>query len=446
MRFNQWRNGRHPARRIAPVITMGAAMVLLATGCATPAAEAGPVELTVQTWGDAVITQRMFGAYTAAYPDDAANQTFKISTGGASDGEAVDKFRLQLAAGEGIPDIVQLNYSALPEFAEAGILADVSPFVTDYLGNVTSAAQTLMQYKDQYLAFPYEVKNKLWFYRTDLFEQAGIDVSAVKTQEDFIKAGEALRAVAPDSSIWNIGPNPPEYVWAQIVSGNGARYSTQDPCEFVIADDEGTAAAFQAMKDLRESGVVNTGIDDFSPEWQAGLADGTIASVPIASWFPQFLEQYAPDLAGKWAVTTWPSIGGAENGGGSGSAGSIFVIPEASQHKEEAAAFLAKLFMTKEGSMGFAEAQPGYIPNVTAALEDPSIKNNAYFGTSLVDAFEAASDAYAIFPYDPAALKETGVLQEQMVAYLASADQDPSAFLQAAQDELTAQVGCPYVQ
>ncbi|MFE7846756.1 ABC transporter substrate-binding protein [Microbacterium sp. NPDC057407] len=436
---------RMNARSIALMAT--AALVAVgATACssADEPQDEGPVELTFQVWGDTGIAEKQWESYAEAFPEEAEGVTMNVVSAGDNDGDAMQKLRLQLASGEDVPDIVQLNYSALPEFAESGVLTDVKPYVEDYLGNVTAAADTLMQYKDQYLAIPYEVKEKLWFYRTDLFEQAGIDVTQVKTQDDFIEAGEKLKAVAPNSSIWNIGPNPPEYVWAQIVSGNGARYSQQEPCEFVIAGDEGTADAFRAMKELRESGVVNTTFDDFSPEWQAALADGTVASVPIASWFPQFLQSYAPDLAGKWAVTTWPEIGGAVDGAGSGSGGSIFVIPTASEHPEEAAEFLAKSMMTKEGSLAFATANPGYLPNVPDALNDPSILENEYFGTSLVDAFIAAADTYEIFPYDPASLKTTQVLQEQMVAYLASDEEDPASFLQAAQDELTAQVGCPY--
>ena len=418
--------------------------VLMALSLTTWASEAGAanVPIKLQLWGDTSIAEKQFAQYLKSFPKESAGQTLIVSSAGKGDQEALQKFRLQLAAGKNIPDIIQLNYSALPEFAEAGVLADISPYVKKYLANVTPAARTLMTYNKKYFAFPYEVKAKLWFYRTDLFKQAGIDVTTVKTQSDFIAAGKKLQTVAPNSSMWNLGTNPAQYAWAMIVSGNGASYSQKTPCKITVGTDKGTAAAFRAIKDLRESGVVNTKFDDWTPEWQAGLADGTIASTLLASWFPQFLQQYAPDLAGKWGVTTWPTIGGAK--GGSESAGSVFVITKASKNKAAAAAFLANSLMTKKGAKDFALANPGYLPNVESALNDPAIRNSKYFGTSLVDAYKAASKSYSIFPFDPAALKETSVLQAQMALYLASNEKDPSSFLKTAQEELTAQVGCPF--
>lgn len=403
-------------------------------------ADSGPI--TMQVWGDTSIAKAQFAQYQEAFPDESEGLVLEVSSAGQNDSDSLEKFRLALASGQNIPDILQLNYSAIPEFAEAGVLSDIAPYVADYIENVTPAAQALMQYAGQYLAFPYEVKAKLWFYRSDLFAEAGIDVAQVTTQADFIAAGERLREMFPDSYMWNLGPNPEQYTWAMIVSGNGAQYSTQEPCEITVGSDPGTAAAFEAIKTLRESGVVNDQFDDWSPEWQAALADGTLSSTLLASWFPQFLEQYAPDLAGKWAVTTWPEIGGAV--GGSDSAGSVFVIPEGAEHKEAAAAFLAGSLMTAEGAKSFAQGNPGYIPNVVALFDDPDISQNAYFGPSLIEAYKAASETYSIFPFDPAALKETAVLKDQMANYLASDEQDPSAFLQAAQDQLTSQIGCPF--
>jgi ABC-type glycerol-3-phosphate transport system substrate-binding protein len=204
------------------------------------------------------------------------------------------------------------------------------------------------------------------------------------------------------------------------------------------------ADAYQAMKDLRDSGVVASSIDDFTPQWQSGLADGTVASTLGASWLPAFLEQYAPDLKGKWAVTTWPEIGGAV--GGSEAGGAIFVIPDASKHKTEALDFLTKTLMTQKGAASYMKNNPSYIPNVTALLEDPSVQNNAYFGPSLIKTYLEASKNYKIFSYDPAANKETTELSAQLANYLSSSDKSPSSYLQTAQSQLTSQVGCPYTK
>lgn len=436
-------------RKVA--LLAGAAIVIsglsACSGTATPstsADDAGP--FTVQVWGDVKNAERQFAAYKTAFPDKAKNQDAKVVSAGANDSDAVAKLRLQLSSGKDIPDVVQLNYSELPEFAESGVLTDLAPYAAAYVPNVTKAAQTLMQYGDKQLAFPYEVKQKLWFYRTDMFAKAGIDVTTVKTQDDFIAAGKKLQAAFPTSYIWNVAANPQQYQWGMIVSGNGARYSTKSPCEITVGSDPGVAKAFTALRDLRDSGVVDTKHDDFTPEWQSGLADGTIASTLGASWLPSFLQQYAPDLAGKWGVTTWPEIGGATDGAGSEAGGSIFVIMNASKHKQAAADFLGGSLMTPEGTGAFLKVQPGYVPNVTALLDTPAVQDNAYFGTSLIKAFVASAETYKLFPFDPAANKQTTVLSAQLANYLSSSDSSPASYLKTAQDQLASQVGCPFQQ
>lgn len=432
----------HSTRRSATTLMTLALGVgaLVVSGC-TPSGNDGRAELKIQVWGDTQYTDTMADLYADVASEEAGDVSIEVISAGQGDGEAVEALRLALSSGQDIPDIVELNYSQVAEFAEAGVLADLGELIAPYEGGLSQAALELSQYDGVTVAVPYEVKSKLWFYRSDLFEQAGIDVAQVHTQEDFIAAGEQLQETFPDSYIWNLGPNPQGYAWGMIVSGNGAQFSTPDPCEIVVGTDEGTAAAFQAIHDLRGSGVVATSYDDFSPEWQAALADGTLASTLGASWLPLFLTQYAPDLAGKWEVTTWPEIGGAV--GGSDAGGSVFVIPEASPDKEVAANFLATMLMEEDGARAFA-AEVDYIPNVVAVQSDPALAENDYFGSSLMQAYQEADADYALFPFDPSYASEFSVLQGAMTEYLASEDESPTSFLQTAQDQLTAQIGCPY--
>jgi ABC-type glycerol-3-phosphate transport system substrate-binding protein len=274
-----------------------------------------------------------------------------------------------------------------------------------------------------------------------MFAAAGIDVASVKTQADFIAAGKKLQAKYPHSYIWNLAPNPVGYVLGEITSGNGSMIYDRDAKSFVVDSNPGLRQAFTALKELRTSGVVNTKFDDFTPDWQKALADGTLPSVPIASWFTTFLPQYAPDGAGKWGVTTWPEIGGAV--GGSEAGGSVFVIPAKASNKAAAAEFLASMFMTTEGSTAVFK-QAGQVPNVVAAQSDPAVVNNPYYGADVINAFKAAGKDYKLFPYDPASLAEQTILQNALAKYLASDATDPSAALQEAQQQMTSQIGDPW--
>lgn len=427
--------------------TLAVAMLALAACSSEPAppsdTAAPDAKITMLTWGDAKYARNQFDLYKTNFPDDAKQQTLDVVVGGQNDGDAVNKFRLALSSGRDIPDIMQLNYSAVAEFASQGQLTDIEPYVSSVLPGMSQAAKTLMQYDGKYIAFPYEVKTKLWYYRKDMFAAAGIDVAQVKSQADFIEAGKKLRLKYPNSYIWNLAPNPQAYILGEITSGNGSKIYDKVAGKFVVETDPGIRKAFVALKDLRNSGVVNTRYDDFTPDWQSGLADGSLASVPIASWFTTFLPQYAPDGTGKWGVTTWPEIGGAV--GGSEAGGSVFVIPARAANKAAAAKFLSSVFMTSKGSIA-AFKQSGQIPNVLDAQSDPAVVNNAYYGADLIHAFNAADKDFKLFAYDPASLKELATLQNALAKYLASGDSDPSSYLAEAQQQMTAQIGNPYQQ
>lgn len=440
---------RSTARRFA---ALGCGLVIAAglaacSGSASPSAaptSAAPnATISAMTWGDAKYLQGQFRIYQHLFPTDAKQQKISVSVAGQNDSDAVNKFRLELSSHQNVPDIVELNYDEVAEFASQHQLTDLRPYVDSYLPAMTSAAKTLMQYHGSYVAVPYEVKEKLWYYRKDMFAAAGIDPAKVKTQADFIAAGKKLQAKYPHSYMWNLAANPQPYVLGEITSGNGSKIYDKSSGKFVAGTDPGLRQAFSSLKALRDSGVVDTKFDDFTPDWQKALADGTLASVPIASWFDTFLPQYAPKLAGHWGVTTWPEIGGAH--GGSEAGGSVFVIPAAAQNKAAAAKFLTDVFMTRQGSAAVAK-QYGEIPNVTAAEADPAVTHNPYFGSALIDGFKAANASYKLFPYDPAALKELTILQSALANYLSSAATDPSSYLQSAQQQMVAQIGNPYQQ
>jgi ABC-type glycerol-3-phosphate transport system substrate-binding protein len=444
--------GRRQRGRPAQIFLRGlvVAAVALAVSAAAyastrAASGSAAVKLSLLTWGDPKYAQGQFALFQKYFPKDATGQSLSVVLGGANDADAVNAFRLRLASGHNIPDIVELNRSEVAEFAASGQLANLQPYLQSYIPNMSKAAQTLMQYNGSVVAVPYEVKEKLWYYRKDMFAAAGIDPTKVKTQAQFIAAGHKLQAKFPNSYIWNLAASPQAYILGEITSGNGSQIFDQKTGKFVVANNPGLRKAFQAMAALRASGVVDTQFDDFTPQWQSGLADGTIASVPIAEWFSTFLPQYAPKLTGKWGVTTWPDIGGAGNGAGSEAGGSVFVVPKASKNAAAAAKFLADMYMTKTGSLLLFKHYNG-IPNVVAAQNDPSVSKNPFYGASLINAFKAASPTYKIFPYDPAAISEITILNSALDTFLASGSSDPTSALQTAQKQLTAQIGNPYKQ
>jgi multiple sugar transport system substrate-binding protein len=425
------------------VLAVGAS----AKSSSSSSAVEGPAKaaLTVQLWGSTTTYGNLWKAYKKNFPKDAQKQTLKLTSAGATDQNSVSSFRLELSSGQNIPDIILLNRTEVPEFAATGQIANIGPLIQKYLPGMSASAKALMSYNGKYIGVPYNINEKLWFYRKDMFAAAGINVNQVKTQADFIAAGKKLQAKYPGDYIWNIASSPQAYVVGELESGNGTTIFDKKTGKFVAASNPGLKEAFQSLQQLRASGVVDTQFDDFSPQWQAALASGQVASVPSGSWMADFLPTYAPKLAGEWGVTTWPSLGGDKNGGGSEAGGPVMVIPSQipTADKDAAVRFLIDMFMTKKGSL-LSYPIGNIVPNVVAAQNAPAVRNNAYFGSSLINAYKAASANYKVMNYDPAALQEIQIINNSLDTFLASGSTNPSSALATAQQDMSSQIGNPF--
>jgi ABC-type glycerol-3-phosphate transport system substrate-binding protein len=446
-------------RKTFAVLTVVVMMISLFTACGgggsqptdsaaapaenTNAAETGgatePVKITFMVWGSTEYAARYVDAVYSAYPDLKDKYIVEPQVGGKGDGDVAQKIRLQLAAKGEMPDIVQFNRTQLSEFAEAGVLEDLAPVYEPVSDDLLEGAKQLVTYNGNYVAFPYEMKAKLWFYRQDLFDQAGIDPANIKTLEDFIEAGKVLHEKIPNTYITNLGSEIPGYWLGMLLSGNGARI-TDENGNFVVANDPGIRKAFEATKTLRDSGVT-ANISDWTPDWEKGFADGTIASSLIGSWFKMFLPQYAADQAGKWAVAQFPVIADAE--GGSEAGGSVYVIPKDAPHKKEAIDFLSKAVLTKEGNLALHK-ELTLTPVLKSAISDPVVQQpDSFFGESLPQAESEALANLKVFPFDPSSDLEFKILNQYLTKHVQDGE-DLEKALQNAQADMESQIGNPY--
>ena len=196
------------------------------------------------------------------------------------------------------------------------------------------------------VAVPFQLKPKVWFYRKDLFEQAGIEPAQIKTFDDYIAAGHRLHEKLPKSYIMNIGDQPDtDLYWMMLSNWKDARVADRDGT-YQITKNPDFAQVLDWLKAWRTSGIaLNT--DNWSADWQPAFADGTIAGSLIASWMTDFLPKFAPQQGGRWGITSWPEFDrrGSNNGGG------IFTIPAGAKNKEAAFEFVSKMLLEPKGAL-----------------------------------------------------------------------------------------------
>ena len=175
--------------------------------------------------------------------------------GGAGDGDCAEKIRLALSANENLCDFCVLNYTQIPEFARAGALVDISESMKPYEATMTAAAARLSRYGEEVVGVPFEVKTKVWFYRSDIFDECGIDVKDIVDTDAFIAAGKKVQERYPNSYMWNLGSQIAGYSVYLTLSGNGASFSDENG-EYNIASDAGTRLMLEDYKKMVDAGVI----------------------------------------------------------------------------------------------------------------------------------------------------------------------------------------------
>ena len=416
----------------------------------------GPT-LKLMTWGGPESSQRRDAGLRSVYPD---LPPIEVIVPGSGDFDVASAYRLALASGEDIPDMIQLNRTQVAEFAAADELHDLGEAYAPVKDDLYAGAIELVTYDEKFVCFPFELKSKLFYYRADLFQEAGIDPAALTSVTSFIDAGKALTAKFPNSHILNLGPSPAQYWIGELLSAYpDARFADEEG-NYQITTHPGFAATFTFLKDIAASGVALP-IDDWSSDWQQSWDQEAIAGSLLANWLKFFLPTFAPDQGGKWKVGLWPQLDPlADQQYGSEAGGSVFIVPKRAKNADQAVDYLSKMFLDKQGSLAvygttgttplLKSAKDDFLAAVRGATKpadmseaDWAIQPANYFGPEYFDVELASYDYVKILPYDPSAAEEIPILLDWLIKFLAG-DADLESALKSAQDDMESQIGNPY--
>ena len=414
--------------------------------------EREPVTITYQIWGGEDRLNWQAEAFQELFPEEASWITVDYVSGGANDIESLQKFRLSLASGVDIPDLLQMNNNNLFEWVRSGVVVDLTDRIEGEGIALMRGAKALVEYSDRVWAVPTQVKSKAWFYRPDLFAKAGIDVSRIKSFDDFVQAGKIMRDSLDDTFIVNMGNNPAHYWWDMMMLGYEDLQIANEDGTFNIVSDKRFAEIFQRVATISTSGIALP-IDDWASDWQPAIAEGRIASFLTQSWMVEFLRNFAPDQGGLWEIAPWPEFSRI------GGQGGVCVIPSASKHQDAAFTYISSIQLTPEGKIAMWKKN-GIAPTTTAGKEKllellPTLKNDMtpeewdksllkYYGPDFMDKIFATADNISLFAYDPAYGAEKSILLRHLVSYI-QGDESLTEALSLAQKDMEQQIGNPYL-
>lgn len=338
---------------------------------------------TLTYWSWSTAAKAKVAAFEAAYPQ------VKVKWANvASGGDEYVKLTNAIKAGSGVPDAVQFEYTALPQFELAKDLVDLSKYG---MGSVKSefssgAWSNVVSGKSIY-ALPEDSGPMALLYNKAIFDKYGIAVP--KTWDEFAADAQKLHQADPNEYLTSDGGDG-LFASSMIWQAGGHPYSVDGTKVTVNLQDAGTKKWTAVWNKLVE-GKLLAPTPSYSDDWYKQLGNGQIASLVSAAWMPGLLESSAAPASGNWRVAPMPTYDGGKaasaNYGGSAEA-----VTKQSKNPALAAAFIKWINTSDAGVQALIDS--GAFPSTVKQLEASALADQApkYFGGQKINQiFLAAS-------------------------------------------------------
>ncbi|WP_330287108.1 ABC transporter substrate-binding protein [Streptomyces sp. NBC_00576] len=337
-----------------------------------------PTELTFWTWVPEIAQE--IALFEKKYP------AIKVKAVNAGQGTPeYTKLRTALKAGSGAPDMVQIEYQAIPTFTITDSLLDLRPYGVSALKSqfVDWTWSQVSGSGGEVWAVPQDTGPMGMLYRQDIFDKHGIEVP--KTWDEFAEAARKLHKADPNVYLTNLAANQVA-AWHGLLWQAGAKpYITSGKSDITISVDDAVSKKLGAFwGGLAQEGVI--GVEpDFTDSWYAALNKGKYATWLTGAWGPAFLSGSAKDTSGKWRAAPMPqwdaSAPSAGNWGGSTTA-----VIRSTKNPIAAAQFAQFINSDPETAKMFATKQ-FFFPATKALLADASYIGDtpAFYGGQKVN-------------------------------------------------------------
>ncbi len=340
-----------------------------------------PTKLTFWTWvPDIELEVAMF---EEEYPE------IDVTVENVGQGLAhYQKLRSALEAGEGAPDVAQMEYQYIPSFVLSESLLDLAPYGADDIsGDYVEWAWNQVSPGDEVWGIPQDVGPMGNLYREDILAAAGI-TEPPATWEEYATAAQAVKD-ATGSYISNVGATQAGqmigFFWQAGVKPFG--YDGAETVTIDVNSDEAKKVA-DYWTELIQADLISTDVD-FNDEWYQGLANGKYAGWLTAAWGPVFLQGTAEGTSGLWRAAPLPQWSEGENVSGNWGGSSDAVL--ATSENPIAAYKLAEFINHDEASAMSLATEQFLFPPQVSVLEDPAFvdQQSEFYGGQEVNALFA---------------------------------------------------------
>jgi arabinosaccharide transport system substrate-binding protein len=347
----------------------------------------GPVELELWTFQEVHISfyERMAELWNEQNPD----RQIVLNATAYPYGDMHNNLLVALQSGSGAPDIVDIEISRFPNFLRGNVqLRDMSDFVDPVRDDFVEARFDIYSQNDAVYGLPFHVGLSVMYYNTAIMDQAGVDIDAIDTWDDYIEAG---RQVVENTDAWMTTVEATEQwsFWPLITQQQSNIFGSDGS---VTLDNQTNIDTLQMLHDMvYEHEIARTTPGGFhhAEEYYGFMAEGGAASIWMPLWYMGRFTDYMDDLQGNVAIRPLPrfSEGGFRSAGmgGTGTA-----VPIQGEHVELAAEFLAYAKLSEEGNILLWEELGFDPPRSSVWTSDELAQENKYtdFFTNGTQIFE----------------------------------------------------------
>lgn len=323
-----------------------------------------------------------------------------------------DKLNSAIQNGYGTPDVVQLEYSVLPQYAVSGQLVDITDRTRGMSSFFTPGTWSSVGINDEVYGLPLDSGPMAFFYNKSVFDAAGVDATKIRTWDDYYRAAKKLKKIgvyiaadSGDASFFN------SMVW--LAGGRPFRTSKDGRTVSIsLTSDKGTKSFATFWQKMIDDGLIATNLTEWSDSWKKAVGEGTVASIFSGAWLPSLLLSDVTGASGLWRVKTMPTKDGSTTNSEEG--GSALAILKSSRKPDAAYRFIAYVCHSSEG-IGTRVAS-GSFPADVRTLSDPEFLNRTtildsrgigvdYFGGQkfnkvLAEAASEVSVGYQYLPFE----------------------------------------------
>jgi multiple sugar transport system substrate-binding protein len=270
-------------------------------------------------------------------------------------------------------DVLLLDLIWVPEFAQAGWLLDLSPWVTrDELAPHFPAAAAASVWNDRVWGLPWNMNVGVLYHRADLLRKYGL--APPRTWEELVEQAQRIRAGERDPRlegvVWQgkqyegLVVNVLEHFWANSTT-------LLDEHDRVLPEPDRAAAALTFMRGLIERGVSPAMVTAGDEEGTRRVfGDGR--AIFLRSW-PYAMDLFeAADSPVRGRVGIAPLPGHAGGAAGVGATGGFHLAVNRRTRHAEAAVALVRFLAGAEGQRAIAEAAVALYPTRVDLYRDPA--------------------------------------------------------------------------